>query len=99
MWILLSTWVETTHIHAKMRQVLAQNIKLVANSIHKETTKRAKRLHNRHVKRLVSKLNDYGVDPFEGVAKELSTGKEIDIEIITDMINADVVGNELFKNL
>ena len=45
----------------------------------------------------VSKLNDYGVDPFEGVAKELSTGKEIDIEIITDMINADVVGNELFK--
>ena len=39
----------------------------------------------------VSKLNDYGVDPFERVAKELSTGKEIYIEIITDMINADVV--------
>ena len=93
----VNTWVEPTHIHAKMRQVLEQKIKLTANSVHKETTKGAKGLHNRHVKSLVSKLNDYRVDPFEGVVKELSTGKEIDIEIITDMINADVVGNELFK--
>ena len=60
----VNTWVETTHIHAKMRQVLAQKIKLVANSVHKETTKGAKSLHNRHVKSLVSKLNDYGVDHF-----------------------------------
>ena len=93
----VNTWVETTHIHAKTRLVLAQKIKLAANSVHKETTKGAKSLHNRHVKSLVSKLNDYGVDQFDGMGKELSTGKEIDIEIITDMINADVVGNELFK--
>ena len=77
----VNTWVETTHIHAKMRQVLEQKIKLTANSVHKETTKGVKSLHNRHVKSFVSKLNDYRVDPFEGVTKELSTGKEIDIEI------------------
>ena len=98
----VNTWVETTqttHSHAKMRQVLAQKIKQAANSVHKETTKGAKSLHNRHVKSLVSKLNDYGVEPFEGVAKELSTGKEIDIEIITDMINADVLGTNYSKSL
>ena len=41
---------DTTHIHAKMRQVLAQKIKLAANTVHKEMTKGAKRLHNHHVK-------------------------------------------------
>ena len=95
----VNTWEGTTHIHAKIGQVLAQKIKLAANSVHKETTKGAKSLHNRHVKSLVSKLNDYGVDPFEGVAKELSTGKEIYIEIITDMINANMWRTNCSKSL
>lgn len=93
----VDNWITTTHIHAKIRKKMNDQINLSTSSVHKETTVGAKRLHDAHVQALVAKLANYGTDPFKGEARDISTGKEIDGAIFDDISKAADLGNSKFK--
>ena len=94
----VNTRIKMPHIHAKLREIFASKIRQATPSSHKETTNGAKTLHGKHVQDLKDKLNQYLVDPFgNGVARELITGKEIDVTIIKGLVEADVIGDEKYR--
>ncbi len=50
-----------------------------------------------NAKALMMKLSDYGTDPFLGVARDLATGKEIDVKILAGGTKASALCNTQFK--
>ena len=93
----VNNWVMTSHVHAKLKQKLNEVLNIRTQSVHKETTKGAKQMHDDHISKLVLKLKEYGFDPFSGQAREFTTGKEIDSTIVNDMLGAAKLGDELYK--
>jgi hypothetical protein len=94
----VNTWVKTSHIHARVRTEFKKNINLCTSAVHKESTASAKELHVRHVSKLKQKLEDYQIDPFgSGAARHITNGKELDHQVVTDMLRAPDIGSEKYK--
>ena len=94
----VNTWVKTAHIHAKLRTALKQKIDLTTSTVHKEVTEGGKKLHMNHMNKLIKKLHDYKIDPFgDGPARHITTGREIDCQIVNDMLQAPEIGKEKCK--
>jgi hypothetical protein len=94
----VNTWVKTSHIHARVRTEFKKNINLCTSAVHKESTASAKELHVRHVSKLKQKLEDYQIDPFgSGAALHITNGKELDHQVVTDMLRAPDIGSEKYK--
>ena len=94
----VNDWVNTAHIHAKIRTAFAEKIHLTTNSTHKECTPGSRRLHFDHVKALKQQLRKYGINPFaSGHAKDITTGEEIPSDLINGLIHADVFGDDIYK--
>ena len=48
--------------------------------------------------KLKQKLEDYQIDPFgSGAARHITTGKELDHQVVTDMLRAPDIGSEKYK--
>ena len=81
-----------------MREKFNESINLNTSNEHKESTYGAKDMHRKHVQDLKKKLSAYKADPFgERNARDISTGKEVDHNIIEGLINSGERGNELLK--
>ena len=81
-----------------MREKFNESINLNTSNEHKESTYGAKDMHRKHVEDLKKKLSAYKADPFgERNARDISTGKEVDHNIIEGLINSGERGNELLK--
>ena len=90
----VNDWVRTAHIHAKLRCIFTNKIKLQTNSCRKECTPGARKLHVSNVKALKQQLRIYGCDPFAEVnARDNNRGEELPKDII-----ADSIGNEKYLN-
>ena len=51
-----------------------------------------------HMKKVIKKLHDYKIDPFgDGPARHITTGREIDCQIVNDMLQAPEIGKEKYK--
>ena len=80
----------TSHIHSQLRLSLKKRMKVYTSSTHKELTPGNKSMHNSQVKSLKQKLEEYNVDPFsDGPVVHMTTGKELDQDIVTDLLNAE----------
>ena len=82
----VNNWIEIIHVHAKLKESFHEKIKISTNIAHKEITEGAKKMHDDHVKALVTKLREYGHHPFTGVARDVTAGKEINTEVIKDIL-------------
>ena len=89
--------VTTAHVHAKLKEKLNEKIKLSTSCVHKETTPGAKKVNDSHIQLLYTKLAHYGTDPFDGNARDITTGKEIDKAIFNDVSKAADNGNIKFQ--
>ena len=90
---------QTAHIHAKLRCIFTEKIKLQTNSCHKECTPRSRKLHVSNVKALKQHLKIYGCDPFAEVnVRDIITGEELPKDIIENLLNTDSIGNEKYLN-
>ena len=91
-------WIQTMHIHAKLRTAMREKLRIKTSSTHKELTDSGKSNHNKNVNSLKEKLRSYKADPFsDGPAKVICTGTEVDAKFIDDVLNAPSIGNERFK--
>ena len=87
----VNTWINTSHIHAKTREIFNAKTKLATTSLHKENTPSAKLLHREHVQSSTNKLYEYNYDPFSvGPAKQICTGKEISSDIINETCSMQI---------
>ena len=92
-----STWIKTTHIHAKLQLALREKINISTSSVHKEQTPSGKKMHVAHVNALKYKLTSYQIDPFaDGPARHLTTGSEIEKKVIAGLLNAPLLGNDKY---
>ena len=92
-----NTWVKTTHIHAKLRVAFREKLHLKTSSVHKELTDSGKKRHKRNVDSLKLKLHSYQVNPFEeGHARTMTTGAEIDCNVVKGLIDATDRGNHRY---
>ena len=65
-------------------------MKVYTSSTHKELIPDNKSMHNSQVKSLKQTLEEYNVDPFsDGPVVHITTGKELDQDIVTDLLNAE----------
>ena len=95
----VNTWVKTIHIHSLVRSTMRKQLQLKTSSKHKEMTEGMKKKHADHVRKLKSKLDAYGIDPFDDKKpKSIITGLEINEEVAKDMLNVDKVGKALFSS-
>ena len=79
----VNTWVATSHIHGKVRKTYSEKVQLNTSTNHKESTPRARRLHNNNVELFKEKLMSSGSDLFgAGKAKDIATGKELPYRVI-----------------
>ena len=93
----VNKWIITSHIHSKLRQVQREKLRLNTSSKHKETTLNNKKLHQKHVESLKSKLKDYNIDPFgNSPTIHMSSGEEIEKSIIDGLLNASEIGDEKY---
>ena len=91
-------WIRTTNIYAKLRVEVMKKIKTRISSVHKESTPSGIRLHLSHVKSLKDRLKGYGPHPFgEGPARNISTGKEVALEIIAVLLDSPKLGDDRYK--
>ena len=75
----VNTWVNTIHIHSKIRVALRKQLHIKTSSKHKKLTPGWKKMHASHVKSLKHQLLGYGIDPFSNQPlKCFSTGVEIE---------------------
>ena len=94
----VNNWVQTIHIHSELWTALRKMLKHKTSSKHKEMTPGGKSLHKKHVDNLKQKLIDYGVDPFSGGApRNISTGVEIDEDVVNDVLRVPKVGENQFN--
>ena len=90
----------TSHIHSQLRLVLKKRMKVYTSSTHKELTPGNNSMHSQKspVKSLKQKLEEYNVDPFsDGSAVHITTGIELDQDIVTDLLNAENICDERYK--
>ena len=81
-----------SHVHANVENDLREKLKITISSSHKETTPGAKKMHTNNVKSLKEKFYAYKVDPFgDGVARNISTGMEIDTKGIEGLLKTPEV--------
>ena len=84
----VNKWIMTSHIHIVIS--LKKRMKVYTSSTHKELTPGNKSMHNSQVKSLKQTLAEYNVDPFsDGPVVHITTGKELDQDIVTDLLNAE----------
>eukprot|EP00112_Aurelia_sp_Birch-Aquarium-sp1_P004164 Seg1472.14 transcript_id=Seg1472.14/GoldUCD/mRNA.D3Y31 product="hypothetical protein" protein_id=Seg1472.14/GoldUCD/D3Y31 len=63
-------WIQTMHIHAKLRKAMREKLRIKTSSTHKELTDSGKSNHNKNVNFLKEKLRSYKTDQFSnGPAK------------------------------
>ena len=92
----VNTWVNTIHIHSRLKQSFKKAILYNTSSRHKELTPGGMKLHQDHIQKLKTKLKEYGVDAFSNEkTKCFPTGEEIDHNVVKDMLYASKKGNEL----
>ena len=71
----VNTRVTTSHVHAKVTQILLDKIQLNTSTNHKKCTPVPIRLQNNNEELLKEKLKSYGTDPFDaGKANDITTG-------------------------
>ena len=58
-----------------VEEKLNEKVKVSTYIVQKVTGPGTKHLHNKHMQLLVQALMDFGVGPFSGPVKEISTGK------------------------
>ena len=93
----VNTWVATSHIHAKVRQILWDKTQLNTSTNHKECTPGARSLQNNNGELLKEKLKSYGTDPFStGKARDIATGKELPEKVVENLIKAREIGDEMY---
>ena len=91
----VNTWVHTIHVHSKLRVIFREHLRTKTSAKHKELTPGSKKKHMEHVKNLRAKLKSYGLNQFaESAPKCITTGEEIDLAVVYDMLHADAKGNE-----
>ena len=91
-------WVNTVHIHAKLRMAMRNKINIKTSSTHKELTDRAKKNdHKENVTFLKDALKSYNTNPFdEGPAKGFTTGVELNSKVIKGLLKAPTLGYDKF---
>ena len=92
----LNRWVKTSHIHIfTLREAMKKRFRLNHSSTHKELTCRNKKRQHGHVKKLKKHLVDYNVHSFgPGPVQNFANGKEIDINIIQELLDAGKTGDD-----
>ena len=94
----VNRWIKTSHCHAKIRKAVKTQFRIYTSSVHKELTPKNKKLHHDHVNALKKKLQDYNDEPFKpGPARNLVTGKEIDVAVINGLLSAPEKGDRKYK--
>ena len=92
-------WINTAHIHAKLREQFKDTMRIKTTTVHKELTNAAKKQFNLDVNKLKSKLLSYGtMQSLDGPAKVISTGAEVSTEIVKSFFKAESVGEEGFQD-
>ena len=85
-----NTWVVTSHVLAKVTEILSDKIQLNTSTNHKECTPVALRLHNNIEELLKEKLKSYGTDPFDAEkASDITTGNELLKKVVDNLIEDD----------
>ena len=73
---IVNTWVNTIHIHTRLKVALRQQLHHKTSSKHKELTESSKEMHSSHVESLKKNLSGYGIDPPTlGCLIKLSSGE------------------------
>ena len=93
-----NTWLRTRHIGAEMQKELKNIMHIKTYSAHRESTPFGIRKHAEKVKKLKKSAREtFNFDLFDGPARSISTGKEIDHKIILGLLSSDLQGNETFQ--
>ena len=94
----VSTWVNTIHIHSKLRIALRQHLQSKTSSVHKKMTLSGITLHKKHVEALKNPLKNYGIDLLANSApRTISNGLEVDERVYSKMIHVGTVCDEKLK--
>ena len=87
---------KNSHKLAKLRKHVKDHLHIKTSSAHNETSARAKAKHEKQVVSLIEKLQTY-YTPFEGLARNISTGIELEPAIVEGLIGARSVGEEMHR--
>ena len=89
----VNRWVKTIHVHSKLKEEFKNLLHIKTSSKHKELTTGGKLLHQKHVQKIKQRIRHLEIDPFATNAPiSFSDGVEIPVEIVTDMLRVDEVG-------
>ena len=90
-------WVNTIHIHAKLRMAMRDKVNIKTPSTHKELTDGPKKRHYKDVLSLKETLKSYKANLFDnGPAKFITTGVEANSKTIQGLLQAPEKGNKEF---
>ena len=85
------------HIHVKVKAKLKEMLKVHTSFTHKELTPGGKKRHVKHVSSLTDTLRNYRVNVFDdGLARCISTGEEINENVIKGLLESKDVGAAQF---
>lgn len=71
---------------------------MCTSAVYKESAATAKELDVWPASKLKQKLEDDQIDPFgSGPARNITTGKKLDLQVVTDMLRALDLGSEEYK--
>ena len=87
---------KNSHKLAKLRKHVKDHLHIKTSSAHNETSARAKAKHEKQAVSLIEKLQTY-YTPFEGLARNISTGIELEPAIVEGLIGARSVGEEMHR--
>ena len=87
---------KNSHKLAKLRRHVKDRFLIKTSSGHNETSSGAKARHEKQVSSLIEKLQTYHT-PFEGPARNISTGIELDTAIVQGLIGVRSVGEEMHR--
>ena len=87
--------VRTSHLMAKVRNVLNEKLHQVSTSVHKEMTRGSKSEHEKVVNRLIETLDSL-MDPFppDIKARNMNTGAVLDDKIVSGLLHSDGIGEK-----
>ena len=89
-------FVKTSHIMAKSRSKLTEQVHLLSSCVHEELSPGSRKYHDNIVTDMKEKVLDY-CDPFLNTsARHLKTGEEIDVNIVSDLLSSTEIGNGMF---
>ncbi len=91
----MNDYVNTHHIFVALRTAMETKLLLKTSSVHKEATMAGKKKHQEKVEVLKKKLKGYEYS-FDGKARNIATGEQLDENIVTNLLNAEETGNQRF---